>query len=61
MQIPRSQNMVAEEVEKLASSKKGAASTGLMTEVQKHPSIEEISTFAIQSIGSWMTSIISFL
>ena len=30
-------------------------------EVQKHPSIEEIATFTIQSIGSWMTPIISYL
>ena len=34
---------------------------GLMIEVQKHPNVEEISTFAIQSAGSWMTPIISFL
>ena len=61
VQIPKSQNMVANEVEKLASSKEGATSIGLMMEVQKHPSIEEISTFAIQSTNSWMTPIISFL
>ena len=60
VQIPRSQNMVADEVVKIASSE-GAASTSLMMEVQKRPSIEEISTFAIQSAGSWMTPIISFL
>ena len=61
MQIPRSQNMVADEVTKLASSKEGLANMGLKMEVQKRPSIEEISTFAIRSIGSWMTPIISFL
>ena len=53
--------MVADEVAKLASSEEGAASMGLMTEVQKCPSIKEISTFAIQSAGNWMTPIISFL
>ena len=52
MQIPRSQNMVADEVAKLASSKEELTNMGLKMEVQKHPSIEEISTFAIQSIGS---------
>ena len=52
MQIPKSQNRVVDEVAKLASSEEGAASMGLMTEVQKRPSIEEISTFAIQSVGS---------
>ena len=52
--------MVADEVAKLASSE-GAASIGLVMEVHKCPSIEEIFTFAIQSIGSWMTPIISFL
>ena len=30
-------------------------------EVHKHPNIEEVSTFAIQSISSWMTPILSFL
>ncbi|XP_075652681.1 uncharacterized protein LOC142623162 [Castanea sativa] len=30
-------------------------------EVQKRPSIDEISTFMIQSTGSWMSPIISFL
>jgi len=53
--------MVADEVAKLASLEEGAASIGLMTEVQKRPNIEEISTFAIQSTGSWMTTIIFFL
>ena len=60
-QIPRSQNMVADEVVKLASSEEGAVSMGLMMEVQKRPSIEEISAFTTQSIDSWMTPIISFL
>ena len=53
--------MVADEVAKLASSKEGAASMGLMMEVQKHPSIEEVPTFAIQSTNSWMKPIVSFL
>ena len=30
-------------------------------EVQKHPSIKEVPTLAIQSTNSWMTPIISFL
>ena len=47
MQIPKSQNRVVDEVAKLASSEEGAASMGLMTEVQKRPRIEEISIFAI--------------
>ena len=33
---------------------------GLAMEVQKHPSIEKVPTFAIQSINSWMTSIVYF-
>ena len=33
VQIPRSKNMVADEVAKLASSKEGAMSMGLMMEV----------------------------
>ena len=47
MQIPRSQNMGADEVLKLASSEEGEISTDLAIEVQKHPSIEEIATFTI--------------
>ena len=61
MQIPRSQNMIADKIAKLASLKEGSTSMGLEMEAQKHPSIEEISTFAIQNIGSWMTLILSFL
>ena len=33
----------------------------LAMEVQKHPSIEEVPTFTIQSGSSWMTPIVSFL
>jgi len=47
VQIPRSQNRVADEIAKLASSEEGSISPGLEMEVQKHPNIEEISTFAI--------------
>ena len=53
--------MIADEIAKLASSKEGSTSMGLEMEAQKHPSIEEISTFGIQNTGSWMTPIISFL
>ena len=53
--------MGADEVLKLASSEKGEISTDLAMEVQKHPSIEEVPTFAIQSANSWMTPIMSFL
>ena len=61
VQIPKSKNIVVDEVSKLAWSEEGAMSKGLMMKVQKHPSIEEVSTFAIQSTDSWMTPIISFL
>ena len=61
MQIPRSQNMGVDEVSKLVSSEEREISTDLAMEVQKHPSIEEIATFTIQSTGSWMTPIISYL
>ncbi|XP_030925026.1 uncharacterized protein LOC115952082 [Quercus lobata] len=61
VQIPRSQNMGADEVSKLASSEEGEISTDLAMEVQKHPSIEEIATFTIQSTNNWMTPIISYL
>ena len=47
VQIPKSQNMVTDEVAKLASSEERATSMGLIMEVQKRPSIEEVSTFII--------------
>ena len=53
--------MGADEVSKLASSEEGEISMDLVMKVQKHPSIEEVPTFAIQNINSWMTPIISFL
>ena len=61
VQIPRSQNMIADEIVKQASSGERPTSMGLEMEVQKHPSIEEVSTFTIQSTSNWMTSILSFL
>ena len=53
--------MITEEIVKQASSEERLMSVGLEMEVQRHPSIEEVSTFAIQSASSWMTPIISFL
>ena len=61
VQIPRSQNMIADEIAKLALSEERPMSLGSEMKVQKHPNIEEVSTFAIQSTNSWMTPIISFL
>ena len=61
VQIPRSQNMGADEVLKLASSIKEESSMDLTMEIQKHPSIEEVSTFTIHCANSWMTPIMSFL
>ena len=45
----------------MASSEDGSTSTKLDMEVQNCPSIEEVSTFAIQNTNSWMTPIVSFL
>ena len=61
VQIPRSQNLIVDKIAKLASLEEGSTSMGLEMEAQKRPSIEEISTFAIQNAGSWMTMIITFL
>ena len=60
-QIPRSQNTMADEVSKLASSEEEGISMNLEMEVQKYPSIEEMQTFAIQRANSWMTLIVAFL
>ena len=61
VQVPRNQNVLADEISKLASSEEGGLSKNLTMEIQKHPSIEEVPTLAIQSMNSWMTPIISFL
>ena len=61
IQVPRSQNTLADEISKLALSEEGGLSKNLATEVQKHPSIKEAPTLTIQSTNSRMTSIISFL
>ena len=60
-QILRSQNIMADEVSKLASSEEEGISMNLEMEVQKYPSIEEVLTFAIQKASSWMTPIIAFI
>ena len=54
-QIPKSQNMTADEVSKQASSDEGGISTDLEMEVQKRPSIEEMPMFAFEKASSWMT------
>ena len=60
-QVPRSQNIEANELARQASSEAGPMNTNLKIEVQKHPSIEEVLTLAIQSESNWMTQILSFL
>ena len=61
VQVPRKQNVPANEILKLASSKEGELSKNLTMKIQKHPSIKEVPTLMIQSTNSWMTPIISFL
>ena len=61
VQVPRSQNTMANEISKLASLEEGRMNKDLAMEVQKHPSIEEVPTFTIQSGSSWMTPIVLFL
>ena len=61
VQVPRNQNVLANEISKLASLEEGGLSKNLTVEIQKHPSIEEGPTLAIQSMNSLMTPIISFL
>ena len=39
--------MIADEIAKLASLEERSTSMGSEMEVQKHPNIEEVSTFAI--------------
>ena len=60
-QIPKSQNMTADEVSKLASSEEEGINMNLEMEVQKHPSIEEMPMFAVEKVSSWMTPIMAFI
>ena len=46
-QIPKSQNMGADELVKQVSSEAGPTNTDLKIEVQKHTSIKKDLTFAI--------------
>ena len=50
--------MVADEVAKMASSEEGSTRTQLDMEVQKRPSIEEVSTFVIQKVRKRATKFI---
>ena len=52
VQVPRDQNMAADEIAKMASLEEGSTSMELDIEFQKRPSIEEVPTFAIQSTNS---------
>ena len=52
VQIPMGQNMAADEIAKMASLEERSTSMELNMEVQKHPSIEEVPTFVIQSINN---------
>ena len=52
VQVPRNQNILADEISKLASSEEGGLSKNLTMKIQKHPSIEEVPTLAIQSTNS---------
>ncbi|XP_075675109.1 uncharacterized protein LOC142644365 [Castanea sativa] len=61
VKIPRGQNMAADEIAKVASLEEGSTSVEVDMEIQKRPSIEEVPTFTIQNINSWMTPIVSFL
>ena len=47
VQILRSQNIIVDEITKLALSEERSTSTGSETEIPKHPSIKEVSTFVI--------------
>ena len=47
VQVPRSQNIEADEIVKQVSSEAGSTITDLKMEVQKRPSIEEFHTFVI--------------
>nr|XP_023924002.1 uncharacterized protein LOC112035401 [Quercus suber] len=61
IRIPRSQNMAADEVSKIASSEETEPRVDLMMEIQRNPSIEEILTFAVEGTSNWMTPIMSYL
>ena len=47
IQIPKSQNTIADEIAKLTSSEEGSTSMGLNMEIQECLSIKEVLTFVI--------------
>ena len=47
IQIPKSQNTIADKIAKLTSSEEGSTSMGLNMEIQECLSIKEVLTFVI--------------
>ncbi|XP_075658736.1 uncharacterized protein LOC142628541 [Castanea sativa] len=60
-QIPRDQNVVADEVARSASSNDQAKMTNWRLEEQKSPNIEKFQTFPVHINTSWMNPILSYL
>ncbi|XP_075665563.1 uncharacterized protein LOC142635258 [Castanea sativa] len=60
-QVPREENLEVDEIVRLASSDTNGGQLGLYMEVQHHPSIEGFDVTYIQSRGSWMDPIITYM
>ena len=60
-QIPREENLEADEVARLASSNSGTRQPGLYMEVQTIPSIEGLDVVYVQSKGNWMDLILVYI
>ena len=60
-QIPRENNLAANEVAKLASIENAPEKPGLYMEIQSIPSIGGLQAFLVQQSGTWMDLIISYI
>ncbi|XP_027120541.2 uncharacterized protein [Coffea arabica] len=60
-QVPRSQNKRADALSKLASSSFAHLNKGVLVEVVRQKSIDQVQVLAIDSSATWMTPLVDFL
>lgn len=61
VQVPKEENLEAEEVTWIASSKQTTQDEGLMMEIQTKPSIEDIQILPTEFESTWMSLILSYI
>ena len=61
VQVTREENSKADEVVWITSSKQTTQDEGLMMEIQKKPSIEDILILPVEFESTWMSPILSYI